>query len=358
MLERPPHAVADRPRAQPGRRPLPPLVHAVDPRGPGARRGLLRLRRLDLGGLLRHARRPHRASSARPSASPPTRRAPTGRCSPSTARAARTGSCCGCSRWSARTRSCSSRATSTTRSSTRSRPSGWTSASCRRRTTPRFEALLPPSVDADPRGPAPLPRGARGHLHVADLRGPGGEHARDRRAPSTRRRRHALVIVDEAWGGHLHFHPELPPSRRWRRAPTSACSRRTSSPAGCSRPACIHWREGRVDSELMEEAYREYVTTSPSYHLLGVAPTRRCARSRRRARRRSARAIARTARAQGRRCASALPDLDYLDDAGLAARGRAPTSPGCDLVKTTVGLVALPAVGLRRRRARSSSAGS
>ena len=52
--------------------------------------------------------------------------------------------------------------------------------------------------------------------------------------PSTTPRRTTIVFVDEAWGGHLHFHPELPPSAM-ARAPTSACSRRTSSPAACSR---------------------------------------------------------------------------------------------------------------------------
>ena len=40
---------------------------------------------------------------------------------------------------------------------------------------------------------------------------------------------------------------------------------------GLQQTGLIHWREQRVDSELMEEAYREYVTTSPSYHLLASA---------------------------------------------------------------------------------------
>ena len=65
--------------------------------------------------------------------------------------------------------------------------------------------------------------------------------------------------------------PALPPRparARWARAPTSACSRPTSSPAACSRPGSSTGKTARVDSELMEEAYREYVTTSPSYHLL------------------------------------------------------------------------------------------
>lgn len=30
----------------------------------------------------------------------------------------------------------------------------------------------------------------------------------------------------------------------------------------------IHWKEKYVKSELMYEAFREYATTSPSYHLL------------------------------------------------------------------------------------------
>ena len=36
---------------------------------------------------------------------------------------------------------------------------------------PRFEALLPPSVDEVLEGAAPLPRGDRRHLHEPDLRG-------------------------------------------------------------------------------------------------------------------------------------------------------------------------------------------
>ena len=54
-----PDAVAHRPGAQRGGAPLPPLVHALDPHRPGADRGLLRLRRLDLGRLLRDAGRSH-----------------------------------------------------------------------------------------------------------------------------------------------------------------------------------------------------------------------------------------------------------------------------------------------------------
>ena len=50
---------------------------------------------------------------------------------------------------------------------------------------PRFEAVLPPSVDDVLDGLHALPGGARGPLHEPDLRGPGREHRGDRRAPCT-----------------------------------------------------------------------------------------------------------------------------------------------------------------------------
>src|SRR5439155_1737059 len=96
--------------------------------------------------------------------------------------------------------------------------------------------------------PAPS-GGAGGGLHVHDF------------SPT------ALVIVDEAWGGHLHFHPDLPPSAMASGA--DLCVQSTHKLAGgLQQTGLIHWHAERVDSELMEEAYREYVTTSPSYHLL------------------------------------------------------------------------------------------
>jgi arginine/lysine/ornithine decarboxylase len=73
-----------------------------------------------------------------------------------------------------------------------------------------------------------------------------------------------------AWGGHLHFHPELPPSAIDAGADVAVQSTHKLA-GGLQQTGLIHWREGRVDSELMEEAFREYVTTSPSYHLLASA---------------------------------------------------------------------------------------
>ena len=224
-----------RARPQRGGPPLPPVVHAVDARRPGADRGLLRVRRLDLGRLLRHARRPHRRVRRRRSGSPRRRRAPTARCSPSTARRARTSSSCACSRSSGPTRSCSSPATAITPWSTRSRGTGWTSASSPRPTTPEFEAVLPPSAEEVDGRAAALSRGAGRRLHVADLRGAVRGHAGDRRLRARR-----LAGRDPVRRRGVGRAPALP-SRRCRRppwtpAPTSPCSRRTSSRAGCSRP--------------------------------------------------------------------------------------------------------------------------
>ena len=198
---------------------------------------------------------------------------------------------------------------------------------------PRFEALLPPSVEQVQLGLARYPEalavlftsptyeGLAAHTAaIADV-----VHATSE---------HAMVIVDEAWGGHLHFHPELPQSAM--AAGADVCVQSTHKLAGgLQQTGLIHWREGRVDSELMEEAYREYVTTSPSYHLLA-----------------SADAAVRTLAAQGESALGAaiartrelkaqlrarLPDLDHLDDAGWLASVAAHVA-GDDLVKTTVGL--------------------
>lgn len=79
-----------------------------------------------------------------------------------------------------------------------------------------------------------------------------------------------IVAVDEAWGGHLPFHPDLPKPAMESGADIAVQS--THKMAGSlQQGALIHWaeREHGVDSETMGEAYREYVTTSPSYHLIG-----------------------------------------------------------------------------------------
>jgi lysine decarboxylase len=143
-----------------------------------------------------------------------------------------------------------------------------------------------------------------------------------------------MVVVDDAWGGHLHFHPALPESAMAGGA--DVCVQSTHKLAGgLQQTGLLHWHEGRVDTELMEEAYREYVTTSPSYHLLA-----------------SADAAVRTLAAQGEEALGraierteelkaglrvSLPDLDWMDDAAWLRSVRA-HAPGWDLVKTTIGL--------------------
>jgi len=198
---------------------------------------------------------------------------------------------------------------------------------------PRYEALLPPSVEQVVEGLRRAPEAVAVFYTsptyeglTADTRGiVEAVHAR-----ST----HAMVVVDEAWGGHLHFHPALPESAM--AAGADVCVQSTHKLAGgLQQTGLLHWHEGRVDTELMEEAYREYVTTSPSYHLLA-----------------SADAAVRTLAAQGEEALGraierteglkaglrvSLPDLDWMDDAAWLRSVRA-HAPGWDLVKTTIGL--------------------
>jgi arginine decarboxylase len=198
---------------------------------------------------------------------------------------------------------------------------------------PRFEAVLPPSVEQIAEGMRRSPD-ALAVLYTsptyegltADTRGiVDAVHSVSDAA---------MVIVDEAWGGHLHFHPALPDSAMASGA--DVCVQSTHKLAGgLQQTGLLHWREGRVDSELMEEAYREYVTTSPSYHLLASADAavRTLAAQGEEA---LGRAIERTdALKAGLR--AALPDLDWMDDAVWLESVRA-HAPGCDLIKTTVGL--------------------
>jgi lysine decarboxylase len=104
---------------------------------------------------------------------------------------------------------------------------------------------------------------------------------------------------------------------------------------GLQQTGLIHWHEGRVDSELMEEAFREYVTTSPSYHLLASADAavRSLAAGGRAA---LGACIART-RALKAALRERLPRLRHLDEPAFTGRRWAHVA-GTDLVKTTVAL--------------------
>ncbi len=198
---------------------------------------------------------------------------------------------------------------------------------------PRFEAVLPPSADdlldalaRYPEALAVLYTSPTYEGLAADTRA----IARAVHAASDQ----AMVIVDEAWGGHLHFHPQLPASAMASGA--DICVQSTHKLAGgLQQTGLIHWHTARVDSELLEEAYREYVTTSPSYHLLASAD----AAVRTLAARgldELGRAIERTDELKAALHAR-VPDLDRMDDpAWIASQGD--RIGGCDQVKTTVGL--------------------
>ncbi len=196
-----------------------------------------------------------------------------------------------------------------------------------------FEAVLPPSVDQVVTGLRRYPEAiavvytsptyeglcANTHAIAAAVRDASDQ---------------AMLFVDEAWGGHLHFHPELPPSAMDAGADISVQSTHKLA-GGLQQTGLIHWREERVDSELMEEAFREYVTTSPSYHLLASADA-------------AVRSLAATGRDALGACIGRtrglkaqlrerLPRLRHLDDPAWVGRHYAHVA-GCDKVKTTVAL--------------------
>jgi arginine/lysine/ornithine decarboxylase len=203
-----------------------------------------------------------------------------------------------------------------------------------------FEAVLPPSVDevlaALRRYPealaviytSPTYEGLCANTHAIAA-------AVHEASPET------ILFVDEAWGGHLHFHPELPPSAMDAGADLSVQSTHKLA-GGLQQTGLIHWREGRVDSELMEEAFREYVTTSPSYHLLASADA-------------SVRALAANGlealggcidrtRALKAALRERLPRLVHLDEPAWTGRHWSHVAR-VDLVKTTVALSAYDVSG-------------
>ena len=210
-----------------------------------------------------------------------------------------------------------------------------TSASCPRRTTPEFEAVLPPSVDQVLDGlrrypealavvyTSPTYEGLCANTHAIAA---AVHDASD----------HAMLFVDEAWGGHLHFHPELPPSAMDGGADISVQSTHKLA-GGLQQTGLIHWREGagrlRADGGGVPRV-RHHLAELPPARL---ARTPRCARSPRPAATRSARASA--ARAAFKALLrERLPLLRHLDDPAWVGQPRYAHVAGCDKVKTTVAL--------------------
>ena len=198
---------------------------------------------------------------------------------------------------------------------------------------PEFEAVLPPSVDQVVDGlkrypealaivyTSPTYEGLCANTHAIAA---AVHDASD----------HTMLFVDEAWGGHLHFHPDLPPSAMDAGADVSVQSTHKLA-GGLQQTGLIHWREARVDSELMEEAFREYVTTSPSYHLLASADA--AVRSLAATGRDALGACIGRTRGLKEQLRERLPLLRHLDDPAWVGRHYAHVA-GCDKVKTTVAL--------------------
>jgi arginine/lysine/ornithine decarboxylase len=200
---------------------------------------------------------------------------------------------------------------------------------------PEFEAVLPPSVDEVMAALRRYPE-ALAVVYTSPTYEGLCANTRAIAAAVHEASPETILFVDEAWGGHLHFHPVLPPSAMDAGADLSVQSTHKLA-GGLQQTGLIHWREERVDSELMEEAFREYVTTSPSYHLLASADAsvRALAANGREA---LGACIARTEELK-RGLRERLPRLVHLDDPAWAAR-HASHVDSADLVKTTVALSA------------------
>ena len=198
---------------------------------------------------------------------------------------------------------------------------------------PRFEALLPPSVEEIQEGLRRYPE-ALAVVYTSPTYEGLAANTRAIAEAVHEASDQAMVIVDEAWGGHLHFHPDLPLSAMGAGADVAVQSTHKLA-GGLQQTGLIHWREGRVDSELMEEAYREYVTTSPSYHLLASADAavRTLAAQGEEA---LGAAIGRTAELKAR-LRERLPDLEFLDEEAWLAEVEDHVA-GTDRIKTTLGL--------------------
>jgi arginine decarboxylase len=76
-----------------------------------------------------------------------------------------------------------------------------------------------------------------------------------------------LLLVDEAWGSHLHFHPELPPSAT--SAGADMCVNSTHKlVTGLCQSSMLHTRGDRIDQARLQSVLRLLQSTSPSLILL------------------------------------------------------------------------------------------
>ena len=76
-----------------------------------------------------------------------------------------------------------------------------------------------------------------------------------------------MLLVDEAWGSHLHFHPELPQSATAAKA--DACVNSTHKLLGAmSQSAMLHVVGDRIDIGRLESTLRIFASTSPQLALV------------------------------------------------------------------------------------------
>lgn len=76
-----------------------------------------------------------------------------------------------------------------------------------------------------------------------------------------------IIFVDEAWGAHLHFSDRLPISAMEAGADISVQSTHKQG-GSLQQSGMIHWKDGRINSDILTESYRSLGTSSPSYMLL------------------------------------------------------------------------------------------
>jgi arginine decarboxylase len=76
-----------------------------------------------------------------------------------------------------------------------------------------------------------------------------------------------ILLVDEAWGPHLHFHPDLPPSAT--SIGVDACVNSTHKLlAGMSQASMLHTVGNRIDQGRLRSTLRIFQSTSPQLVLL------------------------------------------------------------------------------------------
>ncbi|TVQ42036.1 MAG: aminotransferase class I/II-fold pyridoxal phosphate-dependent enzyme [Gloeocapsa sp. DLM2.Bin57] len=75
------------------------------------------------------------------------------------------------------------------------------------------------------------------------------------------------LLVDEAHGAHLHFHPDLPPSAMSRGADLSVQSAHKTLGA-LSQASLLHLQGNRINADALNQALGLVQSTSPSYLLL------------------------------------------------------------------------------------------